>query len=292
MATPQKPKPKLPASAEDDAWDKISAMPPKYKNQPAKRGLTKQKKPKKNKKGQSPLLFKVGAAILLLLVLVVLYVAFFVEKPEPAWPVGYSVYGVDVSKYQKDIDWQKVRANEISFAFLKATEGATLQDVSFKRNWEEARRAGILCGAYHFYRPHLKPEVQARNFISLVKLQPGDLPPVLDVEVKGRKSKELLRRDLQVWLRQVEQAYGIKPIIYTNYTFYKDYLAGHFDDYHLWIAHYKVPELKLEKTDKLKLAFWQHTDGGTINGIVGAVDCNVFYGSMRDLKSVCLKEQP
>ncbi|MBF9254536.1 glycoside hydrolase family 25 protein [Pontibacter sp. 172403-2] len=228
----------------------------------------------------------------MLLVLAVLYVALFVEKPEAAWPEGYSVYGIDVSKYQKEIDWQKVRGNEISFAFLKATEGATLQDASFKGNWEQARRAGILCGAYHFYRPHLNPEVQARNFISLVKLQPGDLPPVLDVEVKGRKSKEQLRQDLQVWLRQVEKAYGIKPIIYTNYTFYKDYLAGHFDDYHLWIAHYQVPELKLEKTDKLKLAFWQHTDGGVIDGIVGAVDCNVFYGSMRDLRSVCLKAHP
>jgi len=292
MATPQKHKPKLPAAAADDAWEKISATP-NYKNQPARqRVVSKQKKPGKNKKGQSPVLFKIGAAMLVLLVLVVLYVEFFVEKRKVTWPVGYSVYGVDVSKYQKDINWQKVRANEISFAFLKATEGASLQDVSFKKNWKQARQAGILCGAYHFYRPHLKPEVQARNFISLVKLQPGDLPPVLDVEVKGRKSKEQLCKDVQVWLRQVEQAYGIKPIIYTNYNFYNENLTGHFDDYHLWIARYEAPKLQLQRTDKLKLAFWQHTDGGAIDGIVGAVDCNVFYGSMRELKSVCIKAQP
>ncbi|WP_242917636.1 glycoside hydrolase family 25 protein [Pontibacter liquoris] len=298
MAAPKKHKLHGPADAADDAWEKIQAATPKYKTPqsklykapPAKRISTAAPKRKKKKpKGGSPLLFRVGAAALVLLVLLVLYVELFVEKRKVVWPDGYSVYGVDVSKYQKDIDWQKVRANEISFAFVKATEGASLQDNLFKQNWEEARQAGILCGAYHFYRPHVAPLVQARNFISLVELQPGDLPPVLDIEVRGRKPEAQFRKDLQVWLREVEEAYNTKPIIYTNYTFYKDYLAGHFDDYHLWIAHYKVPKLRIEKTSDLKLAFWQHTDGGAIEGIEGDVDCNVFYGSMRDLKSVCVQ---
>ncbi|WP_347158866.1 glycoside hydrolase family 25 protein [Pontibacter chitinilyticus] len=282
-------------ATEEDAWDKIEAAPPRYKvppskaPKPVKRVATASPKRRKKKKQPTPMRFWVGAAALALLLLLVLYVHFFVEKRHVVWPEGYSVYGVDVSKYQKDIDWQLVRENEVSFAFVKATEGATLQDAYFDRNWQQARQAGILCGAYHFYIPYLKPEVQAKNFIKHVTLQPGDLPPVLDVELKGRKTKEQLRRDLQVWLRQVENAYGAKPIIYTNYTFYKDYLAGHFDDYHLWIAHYNVSKLKLEKTNRLKLAFWQHTDGGAVAGIEGVVDCNVFYGSMRDLRDVCIK---
>ena len=134
----------------------------------------------------------------------------------------------------------------------------------------------------------MKPQLQAENFISTVTLRAGDLPPVLDVEVRGRRPVEQFREELKVWLQLVEEAYGVKPILYTGYAFYKDYLDGHFDDYHLWIAHYDVPELRLEKSSRRKLAFWQHTDGGAIKGIEGIVDCNVFYGSMRELRSVCL----
>ncbi len=296
MPAPRKPKATPPANAAADSWEKLSGIPltskATTKSQPAKPKQLNpsQRKQKQNDRKQARLLFQLGAAALAVLVLLVLYVTFFVEKQKVPWPAGHSVYGVDVSKYQRDINWEQVRGSEVSFAFLKATEGATLVDPSFDKNWEEARRAGILCGAYHFYRPHVKPDVQARNFIKRVVLQPGDLPPVLDIEVEGRITKAQLRADLKVWLRQVEKAYGVKPIIYTNYSFYLDYLAGHFDAYHLWIARYNAPELQLEKTDKLKLAFWQHTDGGTIDGITGAVDCNVFFGSMRELRSFCIKE--
>ena len=246
-------------------------------------------RPKKKKpRPQSPYKFWAGVGVLAALVLLVLYVELFVEKPRPAWPEGYSVYGIDVSHYQREIDWKLVRENEVAFAFVKATEGRSLRDRQFQNNWEGAGAAGIVRGAYHFYLPHLDAELQAENFISTVTLSAGDLPPVLDVEVRGKKPVDQLRKDLKVWLDQVEKAYGVKPVIYTGYKFYVDYLAGHFDDYHLWIAHYKVPKLKLEKSEKLKLAFWQHTDGGSIKGIKGAVDCNVFYGSMRELRSVCI----
>lgn len=229
-------------------------------------------------------------AVLATLALVVLYVELFVEKPEPAWPEGYSVYGVDVSHYQPEVDWQQVRENEVAFAFVKATEGKSLKDKQFQNHWEGAGAAGVIRGAYHFYLPYLKPELQAENFISTVTLAPGDLPPVLDVEVRGRQPVAQLRKDLKVWLAQVEKAYGAKPIIYTGYNFYQEYLAGHFDEYHLWIAHYKVPKLKLEKSETLRLAFWQHTDAGAIKGIAGKVDCNVFHGSMRELRSMCISQ--
>ncbi|MCC9135040.1 glycoside hydrolase family 25 protein [Pontibacter silvestris] len=251
----------------------------------------KRNKRKEPKKQQSPVLFWVGLAGFVGLVLFVLYFEIFVEKKKPIWPEGYSVYGIDVSHYQRDIDWEKVRLNEVAFAFLKATEGKSLRDKNFMQNWQNAREAGIIRGAYHFYRPHVKPEKQAEHFIATVPLEPGDLPPVLDVEVKGLKSKKKLREDLQVWLALVEEAYGAKPIIYTNYKFYVDNLQGYFDDYHLWIAHYKVPKPRLERNDTVKLAFWQHTDAGAVDGIEGIVDCNVFYGSMRELRSVCIKEK-
>lgn len=255
---------------------------------PTTKPAAKTSKPQKKASKPSPYKFWTGLAALVTLVLVVLYVELFVEKRKSAWPEGYSVYGVDVSHYQQEIDWQQVRENEVSFAFVKATEGRTIRDKQFSNNWAGAGEAGIMRGAYHFYIPHLKPEVQAANFISTVKLTSGDLPPVLDVEVRGRKPVAQLREDLKVWLRLVEEAYGVKPILYTGYSFYIDYLDGHFDDYHLWIAHYNVTKLQLEKSSRRKLAFWQHTDGGAIKGIDGIVDCNVFYGSMRELRSVCL----
>lgn len=248
-------------------------------------------KRKKQKQQKSPVLFWIGLAGLVTLVLLVLCFELFVEKKKPVWPEGHSVYGVDVSHYQRDIDWEKVRLNEVAFAFLKATEGKSLLDKKFKHNWQKSGEAGIIRGAYHFYRPHVSPEKQAEHFIATVELEPGDLPPVLDVEVKGLKSKEKLQNDLQVWLQLVEEAYGVKPIIYTNYKFYVDYLQGRFNDYHLWIAHYKVPKLLLERSDSVKLAFWQHTDAGVVDGIEGIVDCNVFYGNMRELRNVCIKEK-
>ncbi|ARS34517.1 glycoside hydrolase family 25 protein [Pontibacter actiniarum] len=255
---------------------------------PAKRAV-RTAKPRKKQQQQPPRRFWAGLAILLGIILLVLYVEYFVDKPEPVWPEGHTVYGVDVSHYQKEVDWQKVRENEVVFAFVKATEGVSLKDRKYEENWAGAGAAGIIRGAYHFYLPYLNPEEQAQHFVSSVQLQSGDLPPVLDVEVRGRKPVAQLRQDLKVWLEKVENAYGIKPIIYTNFKFYEDYLAGHFDSYPLWIAHYRVPRLQIEKSNTRKLAFWQHTDGGSIEGITGSVDCNVFYGSMRDLRGVCIK---
>lgn len=255
---------------------------------PAKRVAKPRQPRKKQRSGGVPKRFWIGVAMLLGIALLVFYVEYFVVKPKPVWPIGHSIYGVDVSHYQKDIEWSKVREGEITFTFVKATEGISLRDKKFEQNWAGAGEVGIIRGAYHFYLPYLDPEKQARHFTKTVQLQSGDLPPVLDVEVRGRKPVAQLRKDLKVWLDYVENAYGTKPIIYTGYHFYKDYLAGHFDSYPLWIAHYEVPRLHIEKTNTSKLTFWQHTDNGSIEGIDASVDCNVFYGSMRDLKSVCI----
>ena len=247
---------------------------------------------KKQQKSSRP--FWLGVAVLAAIAMVVVYVEFFVDRKQPVWPEGHSpmgnsLLGVDVSRYQRKVDWEKVKANDVSFAFLKATEGAKLKDSYFERNWESTGEAGIIRGAYHFYLPHVKPDVQAKNFISTVALGPGDLPPVLDVEVRGKMPLNHFRGDLKEWLVKVERAYGSKPIIYTGYSFYKDYLEGYFDEYPLWIAHYNVKELALKRDERTLLSFWQHTDKGVIDGIKGSVDCNIFYGSMRELKSFCIQ---
>lgn len=97
-------------------------------------------------------------------------------------PLGYTVHGVDVSRYQSKINWEKVAKIRkdtlaISFAFIKATQGKIYSDKFYEYNISEARKNGIICGAYHFYEPSVNSKQQAENFISLVHLKSGDLPP-------------------------------------------------------------------------------------------------------------------
>ena len=200
-------------------------------------------------------------------------------------PKGYNVYGIDVSHHQQEIEWEQLRQEKIAFIFMKATEGTNHHDKYFKRHWDDAYKHGIMRGAYHFFLPSRDAEEQAKHFISQVKLRYGDLPPVLDVEVTNRRSSEEIRKGTKTWLDAVEKHYGIKPIIYTNYSFYQEHLAGHFDDYLLWVAHYNTE--KFIKKNYANWAFWQHSEKGKLKGIKGAVDCNVFHGSMKELEDLC-----
>lgn len=205
-------------------------------------------------------------------------------------PVSYSIHGIDVSKFQKDINWEAVRQMQvdrirISFAFIKATEGITLQDGSFKRNWQKARRAGLIRGAYHFFYATRDPIKQAINFRNTVQLESGDLPPVLDIEMHNNQPPAVIRSTAKIWLEEMEKIYGTKPIIYTNLKFYNTYLGAEFDGYPLWIAHYYQKGRPRLDRDWL---FWQHSDIGRVNGIKTIVDFNVFRGDSAALLKLCL----
>jgi len=189
---------------------------------------------------------------------------------------GYSVHGIDVSAYQGRIDWPEVAKNRVRFAFIKASEGATMRDARFQRNWSEARKAGIMRGAYHYFQPNRDGKTQADLFTRYVPIVPGDLPPVLDVEAPNFHDVAVMRREIARWLRLVEAHYGVRPIIYSNHSFYRRYLAGHFDDYPLWLAHYEVEKPALPRS---KWIIWQHSDEAYVPGIRGVVDFNVFQGN-------------
>lgn len=208
-------------------------------------------------------------------------------------PGSYEVHGIDVSRHQRDINWEAVRKMrhediELSFAFIKASEGRTVVDQYFKSNWKKAKDAGMLRGAYHFFRPHLTADEQASLFFKMVpKLEVGDLPPVLDIEMRGSCPPARLKRNLKRWLVLTEQKYGITPIIYTNYGFYKNYLTGkEFKKYPLWIAHYKTADLNVKLSN---WHFWQHSDRGRVDGIRGTVDFNVFKGQQDEILQLCKK---
>nr|WP_256367777.1 glycoside hydrolase family 25 protein [Mucilaginibacter sp. SG564] len=196
-------------------------------------------------------------------------------------PAGFTVHGIDVSSYQGKINWQKVKAMNdddvhITFAFIKATEGVLSVDPYFQRNWREAPKAGIICGAYHYFLPQKSGVWQARFFLQTVKIEKGDLPMVVDVEQLYRTPPAKMREQLMSFVNHVENKTGVKPIIYTNISFYQDYLQGYFDDYTLWIAHYYQPVLNISK--KTNWQFWQHSDKARINGINEKVDFNIFRG--------------
>lgn len=206
-------------------------------------------------------------------------------------PCCYDVHGIDISHYQGEIDWPQLLQSRltdfpIEFIFMKATEGGDLADDAFVQNFTEAGNHGFIRGAYHFFSPKTDPLKQADFFIRTVKLAPGDLPPVLDVEVTGKKTTKELQQSIKRWLDRVEAHYGVKPILYTSYKFKTRYLNDSiFDTYPYWIAHYYVDSVKYEG----KWHFWQHTDVGSVPGIGEDVDLNVFNGSLDELKKMTLQ---
>ena len=211
---------------------------------------------------------------------------------EPTYPEGYEVRGIDISHYQERINWEKLRNASIgdapvSFVFIKATEGEKLFDDNFNRNFANAKRNDLIRGAYHFFVPGIDPRKQAEFYLKIAQLEPGDLPPVLDIEKTGDLSPQKLRHDVKAWLDIVEKEYGVKPILYTGYRFRVDILnTPEFDAYPYWIAHYYINELEY----KGKWTFWQHTDCGKVQGIRGFVDCNIFNGSPEELRELTLPE--
>ncbi|MFK7807678.1 MAG: glycoside hydrolase family 25 protein [Saprospiraceae bacterium] len=197
---------------------------------------------------------------------------------------GYEIHGLDVSHYQSKVNWDEVAANDIHFTFVKATEGEELKDSLFANNWKDLKRVGIKRGAYHFFRPTLSPLQQARNFIQAVKLEPGDLPPVLDVEVTNNASTGVITTRIRTWLEIMEMHYCVRPIIYTNLNFYKKYIAEEFQDYPIWIARYNYAEPGLSNHDQWQ--FWQYGNRGRIPGVNGDVDFNVFHGTLEELSKL------
>ena len=214
---------------------------------------------------------------------------------EVNYPEGYDIHGIDVSHYQGEIDWEVLRNQgtiddcPIRFVMIKATEGTTNIDENFEDNFFQAREYGFTRGAYHFYSTRTAAADQARFFIQNVKLEKGDLPPVLDVEHKPQnQSREEFKQSVLQWLRIVEKHYGVKPILYTYYKFKVDNLNdSFFDQYPYWIAHYYVDSVEYQGPWK----FWQHTDAGSLPGIKGPVDFNIYNGSYYDLRQLTIGSQ-
>lgn len=197
--------------------------------------------------------------------------------------------GIDVSHFQGDVDWEEIRSHKISFAYTKATQGRSYVDTRFNKNWSDMLTAEITRGAYHFYSSEDAGKEQALHFIKTVKeLKKGDLPPVLDLEqgsINGKVDVENFQKEVKIWLKTVEEKFGIKPIIYTNNPFANEYLNhSDFADYMLWVAEYGVKKPKTPIAWQGKgWSIWQRTERGNIEGEVGNVDHDTSRVSLKKL---------
>ncbi len=208
----------------------------------------------------------------------------------PAAQANTRPLGIDVSHYQPDVEWETVKTN-VSFVFIKATDSTSGVDPRFTTHWSGAKKAGLPRGAYHFFHPKHDVDTQVANFTRHVKADPGELPPVLDVEefkneYQGYKCEQLADM-VKRFSQGVEKALGRKPMIYTNHQTWQESFCDHpyFVDHPLWLAAYThQAEPKLPKGWK-RWNFWQYTETGKVAGISGQVDQSYFNGSIEELKA-------
>ena len=197
------------------------------------------------------------------------------------------IQGVDISRYQGKVDFERLRAGGAHFVFIKATEGADYVDPNFAANWRGARAAGLPRAAYHFMYWCSFASEQAKWFMQNVPNDPDALPPILDVEWNNHSqncTKRLSRDEafakVELMLEAMERYTGKLPIIYTDMTFHRDVLAGRNLPNTYWLR--SVAAEPYRRYDKDDFTFWQWTQTGTMPGVRGEVDRNAFYGSPDD----------
>jgi len=199
---------------------------------------------------------------------------------------GTTVKGVDISHYDGTVSFTQLKGGGYDFAIAKATEGTSYVDPTFAGNWAAMKQAGVVRGAYHFFHSNMDGATQAQHLLDTIKsaggLQPGDLPPVADVEVTDSQSPATQQSVLATFLQAVKAGTGMTPIIYTSPSFASTNLGTGFGQYTLWIANWQVtcPSLPAPWTT---WDFWQDSSTATVPGISGQVDTDEFNGSLTQL---------
>jgi len=187
----------------------------------------------------------------------------------------YPVRGVDVSHHQGTVDWNAVAAGEVRFVYLKATEGGDFQDASFAENLAAARKAGLECGAYHYFSLKAPGLLQAQNFIRTVPRGACSLPCAVDLEYTGnsseRPSAAEFQRQLDAFLTAIRAEYGSEPVFYVDDALARDYLGG-YPIQRRWVR-------AVVLGPSSNWMFWQFTELGKVPGIHGFVDLDVFHGT-------------
>ena len=209
------------------------------------------------------------------------------RQPVTVCAGGSTVKGVDVSVYQGSINWGSVKGAGYDFGIARVSDGTANPDSTFAGNWSGMKSAGVVRGAYQFFRASVDPTAQADLLLSMVgTLEAGDLAPMADVEVLDGESGATLVANLATWLNVVKAKTGRTPMIYSAPGFW-DALpnTGQFASYTLVVANWGVscPDTPTPWTS---WKFWQNADNGSVPGISGAVDTDVFNGTLAELQTV------
>ncbi len=216
-------------------------------------------------------------------------------SPDVTCADGTTLKGIDISKWQADVDWNAVAGDGVKFSFVRVSDGINTQDQYFDQNWEESRAAGIYTGVYQFFRPNQSVLGQANYLLEKMgcdmtartcPITDMDLPPVIDVEHRPSGwTKTQMRNAIRTWIDRVE-SFGLEPIVYTGRYFWRDYVdSEEWNDHPLWLAHYtnNCPNIPNHWGD---WDFWQFTDSGSIAGVNGPTDTNQFNGTMDMLRAL------
>lgn len=198
-----------------------------------------------------------------------------------------NIKGIDVSKWQGEINWSQVASDGVKYAFIKATEGTSLVDRKLKENAQGANRAGIKVGYYHFAHPDLSAQAQAEHFVQTVKGLPCDMPLVLDIETDKGLTPAQITAFCLAFLTHVKGHTGKTPMIYTGAYFAKRNLGKTLAGFPLWVAHYNTNQPILNPTWS-RWAVFQYSDCGKVAGIKGSVDMNCME---KDFWDATMKEE-
>jgi lysozyme len=198
--------------------------------------------------------------------------------------------GVDVSDHNDVVDWRKVKATGRVFAFARISDGLPTADEQFAANWKGMKAAGLVRGAYQFFRARHGDDRQADLLVRTIAdaggLKPGDLPPVLDLEIDDDQPASKVVSRAKAWLARVESRLGVRPIVYTGNNM-AETIGNAFKDYTLWIAHYEVecPRIPAAWTT---WAFWQNDEHGRVSGVPGDADTDFFNGTRSQLNTLTI----
>ena len=193
----------------------------------------------------------------------------------------YPIAGIDVSNHNGDIDFEQVRDDDYQFVFIKASEGMTHKDEAFDRNYQGAREAGLKVGAYHFFRKNRTGREQADNLLEVIQGKPLDLPLVIDLEDDWGNGATVSRQtaiDRVMDMIEILTGKGYQVIIYTNMDGYDKYYKDMLGDHGLWLCSFTSPDLLPSMPHHIQ----QISHEGSVNGVDGNVDINVYRGTRAD----------
>jgi len=224
-------------------------------------------------------LFALGISCFLIVLVILVARTYFIPNGINIDKHKYPITGIDVSRHSGIIDWKQISDQNISFVYIKATEGEDYLDPNYVHNVTSAHNSKLLVGEYHFFRFNKPGKTQATNFLTHTKNFKGKLAPVLDIEEWGNmpntKTEAEIRKEITNFLLVVEKNCGSKMIIYTNVNTYNRYIKRNFLDNPIWICSFNRNRIL---PDNRKWLFWQHAHNGKLAGIKGYVDLNTFNG--------------